>query len=99
MKIEEFQASLKDKKPPEGMPPLLAAMWWDGNGDWAQAHELAQAVESRDGAWVHAYLHRKDGDTENAGYWYGQAGKALPQVSSEAEWDEIVTELLDSRSK
>jgi hypothetical protein len=99
MKIEEFQASLNYGEPPDGMPPLLAAMWWDGKGDWAQAHEIAQAVESRDGAWVHAYLHRKEGNGGNAAYWYGEAGKAPSQLSSEAEWDEIVTELLGSRPK
>lgn len=69
-------------------------MWWDGAGNWTRAHEIAQEIESREAAWVHAYLHRKEGDAGNAGYWYGQAGKPHSQLSLAAEWEEISRALL-----
>ncbi|MEI9980711.1 MAG: hypothetical protein WDN23_17275 [Edaphobacter sp.] len=72
----------------------LLALWWDGRGNWDKAHEVAQDVEGRDGAWVHAYLHRKEGDLGNAGYWYRQAGRAVATGDLKVEWEGIVEELL-----
>lgn len=80
---------LKDCPSPEGLPPLLAALWWDARGDWEKAHGLAQSVGSAEGAWVHAYLHRKEGDLTNADYWYRRAGRSRPAASLGAEWAEI----------
>ena len=95
MVFEEFRSSLKADFPPQGLPsPLLAALWWDAQGDWAKAHEVAQEIESADAAWVHAYLHRKEGDEGNAGYWYRRAGKPPSKASPEAEWAEIVRSLV-----
>jgi hypothetical protein len=76
------------------VPPLLQALWHDARGDWAAAHALAQDVETPDGAWVHAYLHRKEGDAFNAGYWYRRAGKPVFQGALDAEWTSLVTALL-----
>lgn len=73
--------------------PLLA-LWWDARGDWAKAHEVAQDVESADGAWVHAYLHRKEGDVGNASYWYRRAGRTVATTDLHAEWEQIVSEIL-----
>ncbi|WP_207540213.1 hypothetical protein [Sabulicella rubraurantiaca] len=86
MKVHE----LKDRSSPEGLPPLLAALWWDARGDWQKAHGLAQSVGSAEGAWVHAYLHRREGDLPNADYWYRRAGRVRPATSLEVEWAEIV---------
>jgi hypothetical protein len=94
MLFEDFQRSLEGVRPPEGVPILAAALWWDAKGDWARAHEIAQDVESADGAWVHAYLHRKEGDGGNAGYWYRQAGRPRSQAQFEAEWEDIVRAIL-----
>ncbi len=80
--------------PPAGLGPALQALWQDGAGDWAAAHELAQAAGDRDGAWVHAYLHRKEGDAANAAYWYRLAGKPMAQGGLPAEWEQIVRALL-----
>jgi hypothetical protein len=91
---EDFKKSLEDKNPPPNLPPLLKALWHDGRGDWQSAHELAQDVHTRDGSWIHAYLHRKEGDLANAGYWYSRAGKSVPSQSLEAEWESISRELL-----
>jgi hypothetical protein len=72
----------------------LLALWWDGRGDWEKAHAIAQDVAGADGAWVHAYLHRKEGDVGNAGYWYRRAGRDVARGDSGAEWVAIVMEML-----
>lgn len=94
LSLAEFRASLSQATPPAGLTPSLAALWRDGRGDWDGAHELAQADEGGDGDWVHAYLHRKEGDAGNAGYWYRRAGKPVCKVTLEAEWAEIAAALL-----
>lgn len=94
MTPDELRSSLSSSQPPAGLPPLLQALWWDAKGDWARAHQIAQDIESRDAAWVHAYLHRKEGDASNAGYWYRQAGKPHCKSETEAEWRDIVHHLL-----
>ena len=76
--------------------PLLA-LWWDGRGNWDKAHEVAQDVEDADGAWVHAYLHRKEGDAGNAAYWYRLAGQPVAGGDLKEEWERIVLTLLDRR--
>src|SRR5207247_8977505 len=68
-------------------------LWWDAKGNWKQAHESAQQDESPAGSWVHAYLHRKEGDTSNAGYWYRRAAKAPAEGSLQQEWPGIVESL------
>ncbi len=72
----------------------LQALWHDSHGDWERAHALCQEAKSCDGDWVHAYLHRKEGDASNAGYWYARAGRPLPSASLEAEWTVIVSAFL-----
>jgi hypothetical protein len=72
----------------------LLALWWDAKGDWERAHEIAQDVSGADGAWVHAYLHRKEGDLGNAAYWYRRAGRAVTSGDLRVEWEGIVRELL-----
>jgi hypothetical protein len=94
MTIEEFKSSLKNNEPPDGLTPLLKALWYDANGDWKNAHETAQEISTYDGSWVHAYLHRKEGDLSNASYWYLRAGRIMPDMSLEIEWEKILTELL-----
>ncbi|HKJ86993.1 MAG TPA: hypothetical protein VKA48_00545 [Gammaproteobacteria bacterium] len=94
MDLESFKASLSEDAPPEGVGRPLQALWWDGQGDWEAAHRLAQAEPGRSGAWVHAYLHRKEGDQGNARYWYGRAGRTMPRASLEAEWEQIAAAFL-----
>ena len=95
MSFEEFRKSLSDSNPPAQLSLPLAALWWDAKGDWTRAHESAQQDEGRGGAWVHAYLHRKEGDLSNAGYWYQRAGRAQARTSLDEEWAEIVSALLN----
>jgi hypothetical protein len=75
---------------PADFPPLLQALWHDAHGDWHKAHDIAQAIETPDGAWLHAYLHRKEGDVWNADYWYRRAGRVRPNSSLETEWEQLV---------
>jgi hypothetical protein len=96
MTLEEFRESLRREEPPAHLSFALAGLWWDAKGSWRQAHESAQQDESRAGSWVHAYLHRKEGDSSNAGYWYRRAGKPPSPVPLEQEWLEIAESLLSA---
>jgi hypothetical protein len=96
MSVEEFRQLARGDAPP-GVSGALLALLEDARGDWAAAHEAAQADDSRDGAWVHAYLHRKERDVGNAAYWYRRAGRPLPQGGLDAEWEQIAAELLQAR--
>jgi len=94
MTLEEFRISLLSDEPPRELSPALSGLWWDAKGDWKRAHESAQQDEGPPGSWVHAYLHRKEGDSSNAGYWYGRAHKVHSRSSLEQEWLEITESLL-----
>ena len=96
MKFEEFKATMDNALPPKSITSSLAALWYAGKGDWEQAHAIAQEVPTREGSWVHAYLHRVEGDQWNANYWYNRAGKTMPGVDLEQEWEEIVRAMLTS---
>ena len=94
MTLEQFRQSLSQDAPPKDLSLALAGLWWDAKGDWGQAHESAQQDEGPAGAWVHAYLHRKEGDLSNAGYWYQRARRPAASNSLQEEWSEISTFLL-----
>jgi hypothetical protein len=88
--IARFRASLREEAPPEGAAPALAALWRAGRGEWIEAHALVQGEPDADSAWVHAHLHRQEGDLGNAAYWYRRAGRPEARGSIEDEWAEIV---------
>lgn len=94
MNLQEFRQSLTHSEPPAAFSHALAGLWWDAKGDWTKAHESAQQDEGPEGAWVHAYLHRKEGDASNAGYWYRRASKTPSRKSLPEEWTEITAALL-----
>jgi len=94
MSFEEFAAA---SVPPAGLSVALQALWHDAHDDWDRAHALAQEAAGRDGAWVHAYLHRKEGDEMNAGYWYSRAGRPAARGDLGAEWEAIARALLAER--
>ena len=79
------------------LPPLLRALWHDAQGEWEDVHQLAQEVDDADGAWVHAYLHRREGDAGNAEYWYGRANQPVATDSLPAEWERIAAALLNRK--
>lgn len=92
--FDEFQASVDARVCPERLTPLLEALWHERRGDWDLAHRIAQDVEGGDGAWVHAYLHRREGDAGNAAYWYRRADRAPARGPLDEEWREIAGTLL-----
>lgn len=77
----------------DGLPAPLAALWWQARGNWDRAHAVAQSIETADAAWVHAHLHRQEGDLENAGYWYRRAGRSVSDLPLRAEWAAIAAAL------
>jgi hypothetical protein len=95
MTLSDFRSTLSFSAPPAGLSAALTALWHDARGDWESAHRTAQDIDSANGAWIHAYLHRKEGDAGNAAYWYRRAGKPMPTASLENEWTAIVNALLD----
>ena len=96
MKTADFKASLSGAAPAPNLDAPLAGLWWTAKGEWDQAHKLVQDEPTAEAAWVHAYLHRVEGDLGNAGYWYRRAGKPVATGPLEAEWEEIVQALLGS---
>jgi hypothetical protein len=94
MEYDDFVASLAAFVPPEGTLGLLRALWLDARGDFDAAHGIAQDMDTPDGARVHAYLHRKEGDLPNARYWYRRAGQPEEVGSLSLEWEKLVRHLL-----
>ena len=93
MQLEDFIQSIKEETSPEGLSKPLQAMWHARKGNWDKAHNIAQSISTELGSWIHAYLHRVEGDLSNADYWYKRAGKPQFQGSTEAEADEIVNSI------
>ena len=94
MTLDEFTAGLTQAALPAVWPPLLVALWHDKRGDWDAAHRVAQDIDDANGAWVHAYLHRKEGDAGNAAYWYRRAGRPVASGPLDDEWTTIARALL-----
>ncbi|MEM1137722.1 MAG: hypothetical protein AAGI07_17925 [Bacteroidota bacterium] len=93
-KIDLFKISLNEKNAPLSLSAALKALWYDAKGNWDAAHELAQEEEGFAGNWVHAYLHRKEGDHFNASYWYSRANRPVCKLSLEEEWESLVKALI-----
>jgi hypothetical protein len=95
MTLQDFKTTLSESAPPATLSLALRALWQDGKGNWEAAHKLVQSCEGEAQCdWVHAYLHRKEGDLNNAGYWYRRARQPVASVTLEAEWATIASALL-----
>jgi hypothetical protein len=94
MNFQHFINSLSDASMPPSLTESLQAMWYDRKGDWNKAHDIAQEIHSKEGSWIHAYLHRKEGDAGNAAYWYHRANQPVCKTSLAQEWEDIVKALL-----
>ena len=94
MNFIEFLGTLKNDHSVEEMTPELQALWWTKKGSWEIAHQIAQTVGTKRGDWIHAHLHRVEGDLSNASYWYSRAGKPICQTSLPAEWEALVKDQL-----
>lgn len=95
MDLKRFKASLAQAAPPAGVAAPLASLWHQARGDWSAAHRIVQDMKGSNAYWVHAYLHRVEGDIENAGYWYRRAGKPMASTPLQEEWQEIAAALLE----
>ena len=94
MTIQDFRKTLAQTQPPERLSKYLESLWLDAKGDWEKAHTVVQDINTPEASWVHAYLHRKEGDISNAGYWYRRAGKPVFTGSLEEEWEQLVKTFL-----
>jgi hypothetical protein len=97
--MADFRASLSGTAPAPDLEAPLAALWWAANGNWDEAHRIVQDEATREAAWVHAYLHRVEGDLGNAGYWYRQAGQPIAKDPLDSEWERIVSTLLGGEKR
>jgi hypothetical protein len=94
MTYDEFILTIETDEFPSNLPLYLQALWYDAKGDWQKAHSLIDSLDDKNSCWVHAYLHRKEEDTNNADYWYRRAQKQRPSISLQQEWKVIAMELL-----
>ena len=96
MDFKSFSALVKEENAPENLKDSLLALWYDAKDNWEKAHSIAQQDLDPEGAWVHAYLHRVEGDLSNAEYWYKRAGKPVCRDQLTDEWESIACSLLES---
>jgi hypothetical protein len=97
MDLAQFRASTGSDAPPDGLDPPLTGLWWMAKGDWKKAHDAVDNEAGAVAAWVHAHLHRVEGDQDNARYWYGRAAKPVSNDPIDAEWTQIAMALIGSR--
>lgn len=98
MTLEQFRSTLGNEAAPEELSAALRAMWEVAKGNWNAAHSIAQEIHDETGSWIHAHLHRKEGDIGNASYWYRRAGQPTAHDTLEEEWARIVSALLGTSS-
>lgn len=89
MQASEMRTAIREGRQ-ECLSDHLLALWHEGAGDWEQAHRIVQEMDDADAAWIHAYLHRKEGDIANADYWYRRAGRKRPMHGLDEEWASLV---------
>jgi hypothetical protein len=99
MTLEEFKKLIEQQECPESLPRLLQAMWHVKKGNWDTAHELVQEASDADSAWIHAYLHREEGDLINARYWYNRGKQPESNLTLEQEWEQMASVLLMKAGK
>lgn len=95
MTFQEFKESINQKDAPAAISKNLLALWLDAKGNWDDAHDIVQETSGLDGDWIHAYLHRKEGDLSNASYWYSRIGKVRPTIELSDEWEQLAIYLLE----
>ncbi len=96
MKKDAFLNSIASEKPDAHISPYLESLWYDAKGNWDRAHKIIQDIDDKNAAWIHAYLHRKEGDISNADYWYFHAGRKRSTESLENEWIELVNAMISA---
>jgi len=94
MTLDEFRVCTRRNQPDQQLDEALTALWHDAQDDWNKAHDIAQDMPTKDGSWIHAYLHRKEGDLSNAGYWYRKANREIFEGTLEEEWEAMAQHFL-----
>lgn len=94
MTYDEFILTIENDEQPPSLPLYLQALWYDAKDNWNKAHALIDSLDDKNSCWVHAYLHRKEGDISNAGYWYRRANKQISSATLQNEWKDITIRLL-----
>ena len=94
MTYDNFILTIENDDTPPDLPLYIQALWWDAKGEWNKAHALIDSLDDKNSCWVHAYLHRKEGDINNADYWYRRAQKQRPVESLQQEWQNLAMDLL-----
>lgn len=94
MTIAQLKQTLSKSSPPDGLSVYGIALWYDAKGNWEKAHQTIQDITSKEASWIHAYLHRKEGDAWNADYWYSKAGRKRPSISLDEEWQQLAEALI-----
>ncbi len=94
MTYDEFILTVENDELPHALPLYMQALWYDAKNNWSKAHSLIDSLDDKNSCWVHAYLHRKEGDISNADYWYRRAHKQRPSENLQEEWKNIVLQLL-----
>lgn len=94
MNLASFKQSFNDEEPPPNLSVYAQALWYDAKEDWHKAHTLIQELPDKNASWIHAYLHRKEGDTWNAAYWYNKAGRTHQNISLDEEWEQMAQTFL-----
>ena len=94
LNYSDFIETTNLSTPPNGLDPLLLALWHVKKGHWDEAHNIVQDEPGQYACWIHALLHKLEGDNWNASYWYRQAGVKNPELSTGDEWEMIVRKLI-----
>jgi hypothetical protein len=94
MTLPNFKRTLSANNPPADLSVYLKALWYEAKDQWDKAHQLIQDLPDKNASWIHAYLHRKEGDTSNADYWYNRANRKRPAISLTEEWEQIANTFL-----
>lgn len=96
MTLKELENSIQRDAEPQNLTAELTALWFEAKGDWDRAHCIVQEMSTREAMWVHAYLHRVEGDLGNSNYWYSRANKTMPRIAFREEWRQIAEALLQN---
>ena len=94
--LSDFKASLSANQPEDELSIPLKSLWYDAKGNWDKAHAQVDQLNDQQSAWIHAYLHRKEGDVWNADYWYRKAARTRPNISLEQEWEQLALHFLSA---
>ncbi len=93
MTLDDFLAMVNEAEtPPATLSPELRALWFTKRDRWHDAHDVVNDLHTPMGSWIHAHLHRIEGDLGNAAFWYAKAGRdpVRNQEALAGEWQELV---------